>query len=133
MNVPFGVGVKLFITLVTWILVSSWKVDTLDMPKRVIPVSAQLSTQAALELPNVFPFSDLAGVSIKILLNSSYILLQLQCSQILHEEKINEKQLSNFASQWTQLNLKFDGHGEEHCSQVARGPQNYKKGTQILN
>ena len=128
MNVPFGVGVKLFITLVTWILVSSWKVDTLDMQKCVTPVSAQLSTQPALELPNVFPFSDLAGVSIKILLSSSYILLQLQCSQILHGEKINEKRLSNFASQWTQLNLNFDGHGEDHCSQVTRGPNFEQKG-----
>ena len=97
MEAPLALGVKLLITMVTLILITSWKVDTLHMLKQVGPVSADLSTQVALKLPNVFPFSDLAGVSIQVLLNSSSIfpialhsiILHLQCSQILHTEKIN--------------------------------------------
>ena len=98
MLAPFVVGVKLLITLVTLILVTSWKVDILHMLKRIIPKSADLATQVALNLPNVFPFSDLAGVSMQILLNFSSvfqtglqpIIPHMQCSQILHGEKIKE-------------------------------------------
>ena len=95
MNVPLVFGVKLPVTLVTLILVTSWKVDGLDMLKCLPLVDADLATQVALNLPNVFPFSDLAGVSMQILLNFSVfqtglhtMILHLQC-QILHEEKIN--------------------------------------------
>ena len=109
---PLVLGVKLLITLGTLILVTSWKVNSLHMLIRTRPPSADLATQVALELPNVFPFSDLAGVSIQVLLNSSVfptaqhsIILHLQCSQILHEEKINVKLLSNFFPQSTQLSL----------------------------
>ena len=58
MSVPLGFDVKHFITLVTLILVASWKVDTLYMLKRIGPVSTDLATQVAPELPNVFPFRD---------------------------------------------------------------------------
>ena len=104
MEAPLVFGVKLPVTLVTLILVTSWKVDILHMLKRIIPKSADLATQVALNLPNVFPFSDLAGVSMQILLNFSSvfptaqqpIILHLQCSQILHGEKIKVKLLSHF-------------------------------------
>ena len=108
MHAPLLFGVKLLTTLVTLILITSWKVDTLHMLKRILPFWADLATQVALKLPNVFPFSDLAGVSMQVLLNFSSvsmqvnffsvfqtglhsIILHLQCSQILHEEKINVK------------------------------------------
>ena len=86
MLAPFVVGVKLLITLVTLILVTSWKVDILHMLKRIGPVSADLATQVALELSSVFPFSDFVRVTVQVLL-----ILHLQCSQILHKEKTNEK------------------------------------------
>ena len=109
MSEPLVFGVKLLITMVTLILVTSWKVDTLHMLKRILSFWADLATQVALKLPNVFPFSDLAGVVVQILLNFSSvfptaqqpIILHLQCSQILHEEKINVKLLPNFFSKWT--------------------------------
>ena len=97
MVAPLAFGVKLLITLVTLILITSWKVDTLHMLKQVGPVSTDLATQIALNLPNVFPFSDLARISMQVLFNFSSvfqtgllpIILHLQCSQILHKEKIN--------------------------------------------
>ena len=75
MNAPLAFGVKHLITLVTLVFKTSWKVETLHMPKRSGPVSADLATQVALELPNVFPFSDLAGVSVQVLLNFSSVPL----------------------------------------------------------
>ena len=114
MNSPLVFGVKLLITLVTLMLVTSWKVDILHMLKRIIPKSADLATKVALNLPNVFPFSDLAGVSMQILLNFSVfqtglhtMILHLQCSQILHEEKINVKLLSHLFSQRTQFEFEL--------------------------
>ena len=71
MSEPLVFGVKLLITMVTLILVTSWKVDTLHMLKRILPFWADLATQVALKLPNVFPFSDLAGEVAQILFNSS--------------------------------------------------------------
>ena len=78
--------------------------DTLHMLKRMIPSWADLATQVASELPNVSPFSEFDGVSVQMLLNFSSvfptaqqpIILHLQCSQILHGEKIKEKLLSHF-------------------------------------
>ena len=102
MLAPLAFGVKLLIALVTLILVTSWKVDSLHMLKRTIPVSADLATQAALKLPNAFPFSDPAGVSVQVNFSSVFptaqqpIILHLQCSQILHGEKIKVKLLSHF-------------------------------------
>ena len=106
MLAPFVVGVKLLITMVTLILVTSWKVDILHMPNRIPPLWAHLATEIALKLPNVFPFCDFAGESMQILLNfssifptcmQSILLLQhLQCSRKLHEEKIKVKLLSHF-------------------------------------
>ena len=84
MLAPLVVGVKLLITLVTLILITSRKVDTLHMLKRMKPSWADLATQVALELPNVFPFSDLGGVSVQILLNSSSIFPIALHSIILH-------------------------------------------------
>ena len=115
MNVPLVFGVKLPVTLVTLILVTSRKVDTLHMLERILPCWADLATQVALKLPNTFPFSDLARVSMQVLLNSfcvspiflHSIILPLQCSQILHEEKINVKLLSHLFSQRTQFEFEL--------------------------
>ena len=85
MHAPLLFGVKLLTTLVTLILITSWKVDTLHMLKQVGPVSADLSTQVALKLPNVFPFSDLAGVSMQILLRFSSVFPIFLHSTILHQ------------------------------------------------
>ena len=84
MEAPPAFGVKLLITLVTLILITSWKVDTLHMLKRVLPFWADLATQVASELPKVFPFSDFSGVFVQILLNfSSVPLFQLVIEVIL--------------------------------------------------
>ena len=85
MEAPLALGVKLLITMVTLILITSWKVDTLHMLKRILPFWADLATQVALKLPNVFPFSDLAGVSMQILLRFSSVFPIFLHSTILHQ------------------------------------------------
>merc|ERR1719237_515324 len=67
---PLAFGVKLLITLVTLVFKTSWKVKRLHMPEGMSPVTADLATQVALNLPNVFPFSDFAGVSMQIMFRS---------------------------------------------------------------
>ena len=101
MSVPLVFGVKLLNTLVARILKSSRKMKVFHMPKRMSSGYADLATQVALKLPNVFPFSDLARVSMQVLLNFSSVfpiflhstILHLQCSRIVHEDKINVKLL----------------------------------------
>ena len=89
-------GVKLVATLVALILVTSWKVKGLHMPKRTKLIVADLPTQIALKLANVFSFSDFAVVSMQVLSDSlsisplQSIILHLQCSQVLRELRNNE-------------------------------------------
>ena len=75
MCVPLAFRIKLLITLVALVLVTSWKVDRLHMPKRISPVSADLATQHTLELPNVLSLSEFAGVSVQALFNLLSIFL----------------------------------------------------------
>ena len=56
-------GIKFLATLVALILIASREVDILNMLKRITALVAHLAAQIALELPNVLPFSDFAGVS----------------------------------------------------------------------
>ena len=87
---PLVSGVKLLTTLVTLIFEPSPKVDILHLVLRVSLVVADLSTQIALKPSHVFPFSQLARVSTQVLLHSCIFPTVLQCSQVLHESKIND-------------------------------------------
>ena len=108
MVAPLCVGLKLLPTLVTLVLVTSWKVDALHMPPRLTLPSAYLPTHVALKLSNVFPFSDFARVSMQVLFNSFSIfptvlhasILNQQCSQVQHKKKIK----------WRICGIYFDFH-----------------------
>merc|ERR1719391_836773 len=63
-------GVKLIATLVALILVTSWKVKGLHMPKRTKLIVGDLPTQIALKLANVFSSRDFDVVSMQVLSNS---------------------------------------------------------------
>ena len=111
MHVQLGFGVELLTTLVTLVLVTSWKVDILHMFKCLRLIVAELATQIALKFPHICSFRQSAGVSVQVLFNSSLIfptalqftILSLQCSQVLDE-------LSVFVSKGRQFGLSFDFH-----------------------
>ena len=108
MEVNLVFGVKLFTTLVTLILESSWKVDVFHMAEGVLLLVADLPTQTALKLSFVFPFIEFLRICMKVKCNTisifpsvlhflkvmtcsqtvrlSMILhLHLQCSHFKHE------------------------------------------------
>ena len=70
MEVNLVFGVKLFTTLVTLILVTSWKVDVFHMAEGVLLLVADLPTQTALKLSFVFPFSEFLRICMKVKCNT---------------------------------------------------------------
>ena len=86
-------GVKLFTTLVTLILVTSWKVDVFHMGESVVFISTDLATKTALELSFVFSLRVFFKVCMQVKFNPTLIsttrlqstILHLQCSQELRE------------------------------------------------
>ena len=71
MQIPLSFGIELLTTLVALILITSWKVDTLNVHQRSTPDFADLPTQIAVELSNVFSLCEFARVSAQVIFNSS--------------------------------------------------------------
>ena len=101
-------GVKLFTTLVTLILVTSWKVDVFHMGESVVFISTDLATKTALELSFVFPFSEFLRICMKVKWNTISIfpgvlhfVKVMTCSQNVRLSMILHLQCSHFKYKYT--------------------------------
>ena len=83
MCVPLAFRIKLLITLVALILVTSWKVDVFHMAECVLPPITDLPTQTALKLSYVFSFSEFLGVCMQVNFNTISIF-----PSVLHFVKV---------------------------------------------
>ena len=71
MQIPLSFDIKLLTTMVALVLITSWKVDALNVHQRSTPEFADLPAQVALELSNVFSLGEFARVSAQVIFNSS--------------------------------------------------------------